>query len=164
VNVHQVTANESGQFARTLSAEEIAAAEADTVVIPAVKDTSSRVDVPGNVSASENATRISDNPKDIAARDKVPLQLIPPCAERLTALAIAHGSRTKGYGDWNWRDKGICLLTYAGAIMRHCNAIRDGQDIDPESRLPHLAHIAAGAMILMDATEHGKLIDDRPGA
>jgi hypothetical protein len=60
VNVHQVTANESGQFARTLSAEEIAAAEADTVVIPADRNTGSRVDVQGNVSPSENATQISD--------------------------------------------------------------------------------------------------------
>ena len=36
-----------------------------------------------------------------------------------------------------------------------------GEDIDPESGLPHLACAMAGCSILLDAMEHGCLIDDR---
>jgi hypothetical protein len=61
-NVHAVTLNESGQVARTLSAAEIAAANADTVVIPADRNTGSRAAVPVNVSGdpSGNRPQISD--------------------------------------------------------------------------------------------------------
>ena len=66
------------------------------------------------------------------------------------------------YGPYNWRDQQIGIQTYVGAIMRHTSAVRRGEDIDPESGLPHMAHIMATAAILIDATEHGMMIDDRP--
>ena len=116
--------------------------------------------VPEWVTAADDDTVISSNPKDIAAREKCPLQLIPPAAERLVADVLKAGADK--YGPWNWRDKGIGLVTYIGAIQRHANCIRAGEDIDSESGLPHTAHIAATAMILMDAAEHGKILDDRP--
>jgi hypothetical protein len=37
----------------------------------------------------------------------------------------------------------------------------EGQDTDEESGLPHLAHALACVAILIDATESGKLKDDR---
>ncbi len=102
----------------------------------------------------------SSNPKDMAAKSKLPLHLIPPDAEIRIAEVFAHGAAK--YGKWNWRDKPVGLMAYVGAILRHTNAIRRGEDIDPESGLPHLAHIAATACILMDANECKSLIDNRP--
>jgi hypothetical protein len=65
------------------------------------------------------------------------------------------------YGPWNWRETGVCASTYVNAILRHLNAWRDGEDLDPESGITHLAHIACSANILMDAEVCGKLQDDR---
>jgi hypothetical protein len=51
--------------------------------------------------------------------------------------------------------------------MRHLNAWRDGEDLDPESGISHIAHIATSCNILMDAAVCGTLQDDRnkrPGA
>ncbi len=104
----------------------------------------------------------SRNPKDIAAvtLGKTPLQLIPPIAMTMMAEVLDGGADK--YGPWNWRGAPIELMTYVGAIMRHTNAIASGEDIDPESGLPHVAHIAATAAIVMDATHVGALKDDRP--
>jgi hypothetical protein len=65
------------------------------------------------------------------------------------------------YGPWNWRETGVCASTYVNAILRHLNAWRDGESLDPESGITHLAHIACSANILMDAEVCGKLQDDR---
>ncbi|MDZ4686694.1 MAG: dATP/dGTP diphosphohydrolase domain-containing protein [Planctomycetaceae bacterium] len=86
-------------------------------------------------------TEASSNPKDIAARGKCPMPLTLPVAERAIADVLGHGAAK--YGPWNWRSESVGLMTYVGAIMRHANAIRAGEDIDPESGLPHLAHIMA---------------------
>ena len=107
---------------------------------------------------------MSDNPKDImaVALGKVPMQLIPPVAEELMARVLEGGAAK--YGIFNWREQSIAIQTYIGAIMRHTAAIRRGEDIDTESGLPHMAHIMATAAIVLDATEHQTLIDDRPPA
>jgi hypothetical protein len=65
------------------------------------------------------------------------------------------------YGPWNWRETGVCASTYVNAILRHLNAWRDGEDLDPESGISHLAHIACSANILMDAGYCNRLQDDR---
>lgn len=64
-------------------------------------------------------------------------------------------------GDFNWRRTGVCATTYVSAIMRHLNAWRDGEDLDPESGISHIAHIATSCNILMDAEACGTLQDDR---
>jgi hypothetical protein len=51
---------------------------------------------------------------------------------------------------------------YYDAAMRHLMAYFDGQDLDPESGLPHLAHVMACASILIDAKKNETLNDNRP--
>lgn len=102
----------------------------------------------------------SKNPKDVAAANKVPLWLVPPCGQIAVAKVLKHGADK--YGPWNWRGESINASNYISAIQRHTLAFLSGEDVDPESGLPHLAHIAATAHILMDATEHGRVNDDRP--
>ena len=100
-----------------------------------------------------------NDPKGAAGAVKVPLGLIPPYAMEQTAWV--HKLGAEKYGAWNWRETGVCASTYVNAILRHLNAWRDGEDLDPESGISHLAHVACSANILMDAGKCGKLQDDR---
>ena len=100
-----------------------------------------------------------NDPKGAAGAVKVPLGLIPPHAMEQTAWV--HKLGADKYGPWNWRETGVCASTYVNAILRHLNAWRDGEDLDPESGISHLAHVACSANILMDAEYCGKLQDDR---
>ena len=100
-----------------------------------------------------------NDPKGAAGAVKVPLGLIPPHAMEQTAWV--HKLGADKYGAWNWRETGVCASTYVNAILRHLNAWRDGEDLDPESGISHLAHVACSANILMDAGYCGKLQDDR---
>lgn len=100
------------------------------------------------------------DPKGEAGKLKCPLHLLPPTAMSQTAWVLALGAHK--YGPWNWRGSKVEAMTYVGAIMRHLSAWTSGEDLDPESGKSHLAHIAAGCSILMDATHVGNLIDNRP--
>lgn len=102
----------------------------------------------------------SQNPKDLAARGRVPLHLLPAAGRIHGALACKDGAEK--YGPYNWREKPISLMGYTGAIERHLLALRDGEDRAQDSGLHHLAHIVATASILLEAMECGSLIDDRP--
>ena len=100
-----------------------------------------------------------NDPKGAAGAKKVPMWLLPPYALQQTAWV--HKLGASKYQPYNWRDTGVCATTYISAIMRHLDAWRDGEDIDPESGVTHLAHISASCNILMDAHQCSKLIDDR---
>lgn len=66
------------------------------------------------------------------------------------------------YGPYNWREKEVRYTVYIEAAMRHLYSALDGEDNDPESGVPHVAHAAACAGIILDAMATGKLVDDRP--
>ena len=100
------------------------------------------------------------NPKDIAARRKVALGLLPGAGRIYGALSMAVGE--KKYGPYNWRKKAVKHTVYLDATERHLLAIRDGKWLDPESGIPHWGHIIASAAIVLDANSIGKLIDDLP--
>lgn len=100
-----------------------------------------------------------NDPKGQIGATKAPLGLVPPHAMEQTAWV--HKLGADKYGPWNWRKTGVCASTYVNAILRHLNAWRDGEDLDPESGISHLAHVACSANILMDAGYCGKLQDDR---
>jgi hypothetical protein len=100
-----------------------------------------------------------NDPKGHAGSLKTPLGLIPPSA--MEQVAWVHKLGAAKYGEANWRKTGVCASTYVNAILRHLNAWRDGEDLDPESGFSHLAHIACSCNILMDAAAVGKLQDDR---
>lgn len=100
-----------------------------------------------------------NDPKGAAGALKTPLALIPSIAMEKTALVHKLGSEK--YGAFNWRKTGVCATTYVNAILRHLNAWRDGEDLDPESGISHLAHIACGCNILLDADYCNTLQDDR---
>lgn len=64
------------------------------------------------------------------------------------ARAFEHGARK--YARDNWRAFAWTAAArdeYFGAICRHVRADMAGEQIDPESGCPHLAHAGAGALI-----------------
>lgn len=99
------------------------------------------------------------NPKDRLGVKKPPLSLVPMVAVILESLAFAEGARK--YGEFNWRRKKVKRRVYLEAILRHTIAALAGEDIDPDSGLPHEAKIRACCAIILDAKEVGCLIDDR---
>lgn len=101
------------------------------------------------------------NPKKAFGDAKVPLHLVPPALGIGAARAFNEGRK---YGPFNWRTKAVDAMTYIGAIMRHLDAYRDGEDVDPDSKVGklHLEGIAACVAILLDMTYAGTLIDNRP--
>ncbi len=104
--------------------------------------------------------RIMADPKGEAGKLKCPLHLLPPYALSETAWVQSLGAEK--YGPWNWRQNRVEAMTYVGAILRHMAAWSSGEDNDPESGRSHLAHIAAGCNILLDAGNAETLIDNRP--
>lgn len=106
-----------------------------------------------------NATHKPNDPKGEAGSKKTPLGLIPPSA--MEEIAWVHQLGSVKYGELNWRKTGVCASTYVHAILRHLNAWRDGEDLDPESGRSHIAHVACCCNILLDAAACGTLDDDR---
>lgn len=100
------------------------------------------------------------NPKDQAARGKVPVNNLPSSGVIHTALAIQDGANK--YGPFNWRETPIEAMTYIHALQRHIQCWIDGEDIAADSGIHHFGHAAATLMILMDAMECGTLKDNRP--
>jgi hypothetical protein len=98
------------------------------------------------------------NPKDMAAEAKVPL-VIPPLPLLHVQQVMRGGS--VDYGVANWRKEPVKVSVYVSAIQRHFLQFQAGADEDDKSSCPHLAHIAANCLLLMDAMEHGKCEDDR---
>lgn len=102
------------------------------------------------------------NPKQRFGDKKCALHLVPPALAIGASVAFKEGAAT--YGPFNWRHTKVEAMTYLGAILRHAAAYMDGEDIDPESKVGklHLEGIAANIGILLDATQGGFLIDNRP--
>lgn len=99
------------------------------------------------------------NPKDAIGSDKLPLHLWPETATAVGCLALLDGALK--YGRSNFRAIGVRATIYVAACKRHLNAWIEGEDCDPDSGLPHLAHALACLAILVDAKAVGKLTDDR---
>lgn len=99
------------------------------------------------------------NPKDAIGSNKLPLHLWPETASALGSIALLDGALK--YGRTNWRVAGVRTSIYVDALRRHVNRFFEGEDIDPESGLPHLSHALACLAILVDAQAAGKLNDDR---
>lgn len=81
--------------------------------------------------------------------------------------ALAHVARVYAYGAAkydrdNWRKGYAWHLSY-DAMQRHLNAFWGGEDLDPESGLPHLAHAVFHCMALLVYTgsDQYKDKDDR---
>jgi len=83
----------------------------------------------------------------------IPSEFIEGCATALTFGASK-------YGKHNFR-KGMAWTRLMDSMQRHYLAILRNEDIDPESKLPHIDHIAANVAMLKYMMEHFPEKDDR---
>lgn len=66
------------------------------------------------------------------------------------------------YGRHNYRTVGVRASVYYDAAIRHLTSFWEGQDIDPDSGLPHIIKAAACLLVLRDSQQMGNWVDDRP--
>lgn len=99
------------------------------------------------------------NPKDAIGGNKIPFHLWPETATIMGSLGMLDGALK--YGRANWRAGGVKASIYFDALRRHVNKLWEGEDIDPDSGLPHECHALACLAILIDAKAAGVLDDDR---
>ena len=111
------------------------------------------------VIAAPAAASSPDNPKDGIGAAKIPMHLWPESATITGALGLLDGALK--YERNNWRDAGVRASIYVDALRRHLARWWEGEDSDPDSGLPHEAHMLACLAIVVDAKALNKLIDDR---
>jgi len=99
------------------------------------------------------------NPKTAFGEAKTKLSDTPTIGIQL--MGQVHSNGAIKYGRFNWREHQVSSTVYYDAAQRHLMAWFDGETIDPESGLPHLAHVMACCNILLDAEKNGKLNDNR---
>ncbi len=90
--------------------------------------------------------------------DKEPLAWIPAECVQGIAKVLAYGAAK--YEKDNWR-RGIPMSRYISAALRHINAWNSGEDLDPESGLPHIDHAMCGLMFVQWYIKHRPECDDR---
>jgi hypothetical protein len=64
------------------------------------------------------------------------------------------------YASHNWRN-GLEYSRLIAAALRHIHAFNDGEDLDPESGLPHPAHAMCCLMFLLGTMKHKPEMDNR---
>jgi len=89
-------------------------------------------------------TPIEDTPKEDTPtgrkddKGKLRYSLIPPSATRALAEVLTFGAEK--YEANNWKHVEDAESRYLDAVYRHLEAYRQGERLDDESGLPHLAH------------------------
>lgn len=89
---------------------------------------------------------------------KVRIDLVPSEFLFATAATLTYGAAK--YEAWNWA-KGLRKGRVMAALMRHAMAYMVGQEIDPESGLPHTWHMSACLAMLIASDARGTAIEDR---
>lgn len=126
----------------------------------AVTTEANRFNKQTSMASPEESNTKDTNPKTAFGAAKPSVSNIPAPALFMLGIVMALGA--KKYGPLNWRTDPVSYSTYFNGMMRHAMSAWDGEDIDPESGVLHMAHAAANCMILIDAALQGTLIDDRP--
>ena len=101
------------------------------------------------------------NLPDVAIKydgEKPRMDLLDPLALEGLATVLTFGAQK--YAAHNWR-KGIANTRLIAAMLRHLFAIMRGEDLDPESGLPHIDHVGCCWMFLSWNMKVRPEMDDR---
>lgn len=90
--------------------------------------------------------------------DKPRMDLLDRYAIEQLSMVLGFGAAK--YSAHNWRG-GLSYSRLVAAALRHLHAFNDGEDIDPESGLPHVAHAMCCCMFLLGTMKHNPQMDDR---
>lgn len=114
------------------------------------------IDCPYN-SAPETKHYAGDvGSKDDAGKPRT--DLLPVDALIEVSHVLAFGAQK--YAPYNWQ--GLSVSRLYGASLRHLWAWWRGEDADPETGHPHLAHAACCVLMALDQTLDRPQYDDRP--
>ena len=100
------------------------------------------------------------NPKDAVGIKKPPLSTVPLPVVLELGTAMLEGARK--YGRHNYRESKVRASVYFDATIRHLFSWWEGEDIDPDSGMSHVAKAIASLAVLRDAQINDKVVDDRP--
>lgn len=89
---------------------------------------------------------------------KARLSLVPTSMTYYTGMGLTYGEIK--YNTHNWR-KGFKWSSLIDSLMRHLEAFKEGEDIDAESGLPHLAMIGCNVAFLIEHYDKNLGEDDR---
>lgn len=118
--------------------------------------------VESDVSIFTNVGDITSNARGSGARyntGKADLSLIPLCTLEDEARVWMYGEAK--YKRYNWM-KGMAWSVPLACALRHLAAFQKGEDIDPESGQPHIAHAMCNLRMLTLYATTFKEGDDRP--
>jgi hypothetical protein len=87
-------------------------------------------------------------------QDKPRLDLLSPAALLLAGQVLSHGAAK--YGSDNWRKVPDGQNRYYAAAMRHLLAWKQGERVDQESGLSHLAHALTCITFLIEFEDRKK--------
>lgn len=90
--------------------------------------------------------------------EKPRMDLLDPLALEGLAKVLTFGAQK--YAAHNWR-KGLANTRLIAAMLRHLFAIMRGEDIDPESGLPHIDHVGCCWMFMSNNMKVRPEMDDR---
>lgn len=88
------------------------------------------------------------------------VDLIPPWFIEGMGWVLAYGAH-KYQDAENWKGGIRVSRLLEGSVRRHLLRMAAGEDIDPESRLPHWAHLAVDLMMAVWMIEERPDMDDR---
>ena len=83
--------------------------------------------------------------------DKLRYDLIPPLATKALAEVLTFGAVK--YAPNSWQNVPEGERRYTAALMRHFEAYRSGEEIDPETGLSHLKHAICNLAFLLHFQE-----------
>ncbi|KKN79110.1 hypothetical protein LCGC14_0342980 [marine sediment metagenome] len=108
----------------------------------------------------KNVTTKEVNPKDAVGARKAPMSTVPSRVMLEIGLAMLEGSAK--YGRHNYRVAGVLASVYYDAAIGHIMSWWEGEDIDPDSGLPHIIKAMATLAVLRDGQHMENWVDDRP--
>ncbi len=95
--------------------------------------------------------------------DKLQYSLIPPYALQAVARNLTIGLKKYKERD-NWKKVPDAKRRYQDALMRHFEAIRRGEEYDPDSSvddMPHMAAVAVNALFLLEFMLNPEFKEDK---
>ena len=106
----------------------------------------------GNVVITDTTPEV--DPTARKNQGKIEMSLLPRFASEQEARVWMFGM-AKGYKRFGWKEmiknQDDPIMSAMDSLLRHAFAILDGELYDPESGLPHLAHIKCNASIGLEA-------------
>ena len=106
----------------------------------------------------EERERAITNQAEHKSTGKPPLAILPRAGLEGVAQVMAFGA--KKYDLHNWR-KGSSDIEFLNSTVRHIYKYLDGEDLDDESGLHHLAHATCDLMFILQWIADGILEDKR---